>query len=209
MMYQRVNLGEYMSLRVKYVNSTLVNKICSKCHKTYPRDTEHFYLKKNANKNNEKINTYEPHCITCTNKRTRKYKKKNSEKVRLSNIKYRETESGYFSDVFNTIKRSRFYVASEFPDKKSVIEHWQTQKKIYGMKCPATGVLMTMKKGTGKALGTNISKDRILVWEGYTKVNTIFVTWDYNNAKGAMTPEQAKAFLNITRMRFGTDELTG
>ena len=39
-----------MGLRKKYINSTLVNKTCSKCNKTYPRDEEHFYRRQHHSK---------------------------------------------------------------------------------------------------------------------------------------------------------------
>jgi hypothetical protein len=34
-----------MTLRKKYINSSLLNKTCTKCKKTYPRDDQHFYTK--------------------------------------------------------------------------------------------------------------------------------------------------------------------
>jgi hypothetical protein len=43
------------SLRRKYVNSTLTNKTCSKCGKTYPRTPEFFYLKKRKGFMNKNI----------------------------------------------------------------------------------------------------------------------------------------------------------
>jgi len=79
------------------------------------------------------------------------------------------------------------------------------------MKCPATGVEMTTKvlfneKGKYKRCGTNISKDRILSWMGYSHQNLIFTCWNYNRAKNSLTPKLAKAFLRIVKERYGTDE---
>ena len=80
------------------------------------------------------------------------------------------------------------------------------------MKCPATGIEMTMKaffneKGERKKCGTNISKDRILSSMGYSRQNLIFTSQKYNNAKNAMTPKMAKAYLKIVKERYGTDEM--
>ena len=91
-------------------------------------------------------------------------------------------------------------------------DHWLEQKKIYGMKCPGTGVEMTTKaffnkKGEFKTCPTNISKDRILSSMGYSRQNLIFTCWKYNNAKGSMTPQMAKAFLKIVKERYGTDKI--
>ena len=80
------------------------------------------------------------------------------------------------------------------------------------MKCPATGVEMTMKslfneKGKYKRCGTNISKDRILSSMGYSHQNLIFTSWKYNKAKGDFTPEMARAFLKIVEERYGTNNI--
>jgi hypothetical protein len=66
-----------------------------------------------------------------------------------------------------------------------------------------------MIKGRGmhnKCL-TNISKDRLLPWENYTKQNTIFVAWKFNNDKKAITPKNATAYLKLVEERFNTVNL--
>ena len=107
--------------------------------------------------------------------------------------------------MFNSMKKSFNYDATEFPDTNSLIQHWQQQKKFYGTKCPATGVEMTMIKGEGKATPTNISRDRILCFKKYTKQNLMFTTWKFNNDKNATTPEMARSILKITKERFGDE----
>lgn len=193
-----------MSLRKKYVNSTLQEKTCASCKKTYPLNNDYFYRNKRKTENWG----YFKICITCDNERTNKWKKNNKSRKAKTQLKYVQSEVGYFQELFQTMRTSIHYVVSEFPTRESLIQHWKKQKEIYGTKCPATGVEMTMIKGqNGKRTMTNISKDRILTWEGYTKVNTIFTSWRYNSSKNSMTPKDAKAFLRIVKERYGTDEV--
>jgi len=52
-----------MSLRKKYVNSSLINKTCSKCGNSYPRDEEHFY--KNKSSSNKSLYDSEIRIVIC------------------------------------------------------------------------------------------------------------------------------------------------
>jgi len=188
-----------MSLRKKWVNSTLVNKICTKCGETFPRDDQHFYNVRNGR--------WDSFCITCRNKSSNKWKSKNKDKKAQLRLEYLKTDKGYFGEMFNSMKQSKYYDESQFPDTESLIKHWYQQKEKLGMICPATGVEMTMIKGKRKACPTNISKDRLVPSLGYTKQNTIFVTWKFNNDKKAITPKSAKAYLKLVEERFNTVEL--
>jgi len=197
-------MSEIKTLRKKFVNPNLINKTCTTCLKEYPRTSEFFYPKYGTKKTDTR---WTPTCITCDNKRTAEWRKKNKNYKNTANIKYYETEKGFFSQLFSTMKKSIHYDSTEFPGTDSLIEHWHRQKKNYGTKCPATGVEMTMIKGQGRATPTNISKDRILCFKDYTKQNLIFTTWKFNNDKNATTPKMAKFILKITRERYGTDEV--
>jgi len=197
-------VSEIKTLRKKFVNSTLINKTCSKCHKEYPRTAEFFYPTKVTNQV-LKGNGWMPTCITCENERTAEWKRKNKTNKRICDTRYYQTEKGFFSQMFSTLKRSVHYDVTEFPDPNSLIQHWHRQKEIHGTKCPATGVEMTMIKGKGKPTLTNISKDRILCFKNYTKQNLIFTTWKFNNDKNATTPEMARTILRITKERFGDE----
>jgi hypothetical protein len=190
-----------MSLRKKFVNSTLVNKICTKCGETFPRDNQHFY--------NVRVNKWDSFCITCRNEQSNKWKKQNKGRKAEIRLKYLKTDKGYFGEMFNQMKKSRYYDESEFPDTETLIKHWHQQKEKTGFICPGTGVTMTMIKGRGiynKCL-TNISKDRLLPWQNYTKQNTIFVAWKFNNDKKAITPKQATSYLKLVEERFNTVDL--
>ena len=124
------------------------------------------------------------------------------------------TEEGYFKKVFQKMKRSRHKV--EFESWEELLEHWHRQKAIYGMRCPITGDLMTMirkmEKGNYKArTPTNISPDRLLSSMDYTKQNVLFVTVEFNLAKGPLkgyrvhhlfNSQIADNYLKILRERF-------
>ena len=193
-----------MSLKRKFVNSTLVNKVCNKCGESYPRDDQHFYsyLKDGRLR-------YENRCIACAMKSNEIWREKNKNTKSQRRLKYVETDQGFFNEMFNAMRKSKNYIESEFPDQESFMKHWYKQKEKFGMTCPATGIEMTMKKGDGLKHKnfTNISKDRLLPWQGYTKVNTIFVAWKFNNDKKAITPKDAIAYLRLVQERFNTTDI--
>ena len=191
-----------MSLKRKFVNSTLVNKVCNKCGESYPRDDQHFYsyLKDGSLR-------YENRCITCAMKSNEIWRKKNKSTKSQRRLKYVETDQGFFNEMFNAMRKSKNYIESEFPDQKSFMDHWYQQKEKLGMTCPATGVEMTMIKGNRKACPTNISKDRLVPSLGYTKQNTIFVAWKFNNDKKSITPRSAISYLKLVQERFNTTDI--
>jgi len=143
-----------------------------------------------------------------------KYRENNREKIYISKKKYYNTERGFMTSLWNSIKTSsrKNKRINKFKDFDEFYNHWLEQKKIHGMKCPATGVEMTTirgesKPGEYKAVTTNISTDRILSTEGYSPKNLIFTTWQYNNAKNNITPKMARAFLTIVKERYGTEDI--
>ena len=168
-----------------------------------------------------------------TLKRQKEYNLKNREKInkrqKIYSVKYREdnreillvkqniyynTERGFMSALWNSIKKSsrKHKRINKFKDFDEFYNHWLEQKSRYGMKCPATDVEMTTIKGVNKPgeykrIMTNISTDRILSTEGYSPENLIFTTWKYNNAKNNITPNMAKAFLTIVKERYGTEDI--
>ena len=197
------------TLRRKYVNSSLTNKTCSKCGKTYPRTGEFFYKRKH-----ETINgsfEYSAQCIACENKRGAEWKKRNRLKMIESRKKYLNTERGYFLELFASVKKSKH--GNEFKNFDEFFNCWVEQQKIYGIKCPYTGIEMTRIKGINengvrrKAIKTNISKDRILSFKPYSKENIKFICFYVNSMKGGITPKMAKQYLQFVKERFGTDEI--
>jgi hypothetical protein len=138
-------------------------------------------------------------------KRQKEYYQNNIEKIskrkRICSVKYREdnkeilsvkqniyynTERGFMTALWNSIKKSsrKHKRINKFKDFDEFYNHWLEQKSRYGMKCPATGVEMTTIKGVNKPgeykrIATNISTDRILSTEGYSPENLIFTTWKW------------------------------
>jgi len=145
-----------------------------------------------------------------SNKQILEWRKNNTKRYEESAKKRLNSEKGFFAKMWNDINQQER--SNSFRDFDDFYNHWLEQKKIYGMKCPATGVEMTTKalfneKGKFKRYGTNISRDRILNSMGYSHQNLIFTSWNYNRAKSNFTPEMAKAFLKIVKERYGTDDL--
>jgi len=143
-------------------------------------------------------------------KQTLEWRKNNKEKYEESIKKRLNTERGFMRVLWQSVKDSGKH--NSFKDFDDFFDHWLEQKKIYGMKCPATGVELTTKllfneKGKLHRCGTNISKDRILSSLGYSHRNLIFTCWNYNRAKGNFTPKMAKAYLKIVKERYGTNEM--
>jgi len=120
-------------------------------------------------------------------KQTLEWRKNNKERYDETMKRRRNTEMGYIKTLWQSVKDSSKH--NSFKNFDDFYNHWLEQKKIYGMKCPATGVELTTKslfneKGKFKRCETNISKDRILSSMGYSHQNLIFTSWNYNNAKG-------------------------
>ena len=198
-------MNEIITLRKKFVNSTLINKTCNKCNKTFPRTKEFFYAKKHRSLLGA-LN-FESWCISCDNEKCKKWKEKNKLKKKQGDYKYRNSEKGYFRELFQSVKKSAH--GCEFKTYDEFFNCWKEQEKIYGMKCPYTGIEMTRIKctNTGKKTLTNISKDRILSSRPYSKQNLMFVCWEINSSKGNISPKTAKRYLELVKERFGTDDV--
>ena len=141
-------------------------------------------------------------------KQTLEWRENNKERYEETRKRRLNSEKGFMRVLWQSVKDSDKH--NSFKDFDDFYNHWLEQKKIYGMKCPATGVELTTKvlfneKGKYKRCETNISKDRILSSMGYSHQNLIFTSWKYNNAKSNFTPRMAKAFLKIVKERYGTD----
>ena len=138
------------------------------------------------------------------------WREKNIEKYEETTKKRLNTERGFMRNLWQSVKDSGKH--NSFKDFDDFYNHWLEQKKIFGMKCPATGIEMTTKavfneKGKYKRCETNISRDRILSSMGYSQQNLIFTSWKYNRAKGNITPKMAKAFLKIVKERYGKEDI--
>ena len=198
-----------MTLRRKFVNSTLVEKTCTKCKKTFPRNSEYFYAKSYVSSKDTR--SYESFCIRCDNERSSKWRKANNAEKRKKDGEYRSSEKGYFLEMWQGIKRSKH--GCEFKDYDEFFNHWVEQQKTYGRKCPYLNIEMTTKRGVQnfygrktKTVPTNISRDRIDSTKAYSKNNLMFICWKVNCMKGNLTSLVAKRFLGFYKERFGNND---
>ena len=141
---------------------------------------------------------------------TLEWRKNNIERYEETRKKRLNSERGYMRVLWQSVKDSGKHNSFKYFD--DFYNHWLEQKKIYGMKCPATGVEMTTNavfngKEKYKRCESNISKDRILSSMGYSRQNLIFTSWNYNKSKGSFTPKMARAFLKIVKERYGTEDI--
>lgn len=195
------------TLRKDYIGE-MVYKTCSNCKQTHPRTPEFFYRK--DHQSNKNYYRYECFCIKCSISYVSDWVKKNPEKRRKTEKLYIESENGYFKGFWANIKRSKH--GNEFQTFEEFLNCWKDQQKIYGKKCPYTGVEMTMerfKSIDNKIIRTNsnISVDRILSTQPYSPRNLMFISWGANYKKGHINTNIAKKFLQFVRERYNTDEV--
>ena len=185
-----------MTLRKKRIYFNSENKTCNKCKNTYPRTEDYFYRRKHKTvKNAFEYNSY---CIACENERSRKYKKENRIKRAASDLKYIQSERGYFKSLFNSIKKSK--KGNRIRDFDEFMDCWYKQQKEYGEYCPYYHhIKMTRIKGQGrkKRTITNISVDRLVNTLPYAKDNIMFVSWKANNEKGDVSYFMARKIVDF------------
>lgn len=132
------------------------------------------------------------------------WRQNNPEKQRLSEERYNNSERGWITNLFNSIRKKNFtkdptrarkislghyelhFTKQEFEDA------WAAHKKKYGgMYCGYTGVLMTHKREKMydplRNQSLNISVDRLDPEKPYTLDNIIFCTVQFNNKKGSIS----------------------
>lgn len=197
-----------MTLRKKFINSSLINKTCKTCKKTYPRDDQHFYTTPTSRVG---IYNYSAKCITCYCEYSNKYKNKNKTKKAEADSIYLKSERGFFKQMWGNIVKSAH--GNDFTNYEEFFKCWIEQQKVYGTKCPFYGFEMTRIRGLSlgksnkKTTSTNISKDRIISSGPYSKKNIMFISWKANSEKRNISPKTAKRFLEIVKERYGTDEM--
>ena len=131
------------------------------------------------------------------------------------------TEKGFFSEIWNTMKRrcSPEYMKKYAPNRKvqvnngirgkyHLLEMWEKQKRLLGGPyCIYTGVELTTIRFRGRGHSghggtkTNISMDRIDPNLPYQEDNIVFCSWEFNDKKGAVSPEDCKKILKVHEER--------
>jgi len=188
-----------MSLRRKYVNSSLKNKNCSKCKKSYPRNDQYFYRMKHITRKG--AYSYDSLCITCRLELSRLQKIKRGRRKREQDLIYRQSENGYFRGMWNSVKKSKKgCLIQSFEEFKAC---WEKQKETFGEQCPYySNIKLTRKLGRGyKKCETNISTDRLVNCLPYSKDNIMFVSWRANNEKGDVSYFLARKMIDFIEER--------
>ena len=144
------------------------------------------------------------------------HSKTNKEK---SDEQWLRTEPGFFSEMWNTMKKrcSPEYMKKHSPNRKIQINNdikgrdhllkmWEKQKKLLGGPyCIYTGVELTTVRHSGKGFTgytkTNISLDRIDPNLPYQEDNIVFCSWEFNDTKGSVSPEDCKKILKVYEER--------
>ena len=125
--------------------------------------------------------------------------------------KYRKSEKGFFQEIWSNLQKSCNKDSSYHKHNNRVVkinngirgrdhllELWKKQKKLLGGPyCIYTGVELTTIKGRGTKIKTNISIDRINPTLPYQEDNIVFCSWEFNQKKGAVSPEDCKKILKV------------
>ena len=185
-----------MSLRKKYVNSSLKNKECFKCKKTFPRNEDYFYGTKHRTQEN--VTQYDCYCIPCRNEYDKKQKRKNKKRNQETGLKYRQSERGYLIEKWNSIKNSK--KKCMIKSFEEFFECWQKQKEEYGEYCPYyphIKLTRILGKGNKDRVVSNLSVDRLANCLPYSKDNIMFVSWKANNEKGNVSYYLARRIIDF------------
>ena len=129
--------------------------------------------------------------------------------------KYRKSEKGFFQEIWSNLKKScdkdssyhkhnnrAVKINNGIRGRDHLLELWEKQKKLLGGPyCIYTGVELTTKKSNGQGRGTkiktNISIDRIDPTLPYQEDNIVFCSWEFNNRKNNVTPDDCKRILQV------------
>ena len=135
--------------------------------------------------------------------------------IPVYSCKYRQSEKGFFQEIWSNLKKScdkdsSYYkhnnrvlkINNGIRGRDHILELWEKQKKLLGGPyCIYTGVELTTKESNGRGRGTkiktNISIDRIDPTLPYQEDNIVFCSWEFNNRKNNVTPDDCKRILKV------------
>tara|TARA_R100001132_G_C3222789_1_gene60731 strand:- start:108 stop:656 length:549 start_codon:yes stop_codon:yes gene_type:complete len=121
----------------------------------------------------------------------------------IFDLRYKQSEKGFFNILWQSIKKSgkERGVSNFIESKDRLVELWNDHKKKYGPCCRYTGVNLTTKQSMGKGYNgstpTNISIDRLDSSLPYTENNIVFCSWEFNQRKSGVLPNDCKLILKV------------
>ena len=128
-----------------------------------------------------------------------KMQHRSKSKRNVTDLRYVESEKGYFNNIWQSIRFRG--VEYSIKNRDHLLELWNKHKKEYGPCCRYTGVELTTKRSTGegwkRSRPTNISVDRVDPRLPYEEGNIVFCTWEFNNRKSGVTPDDCKRILEV------------
>ena len=120
-------------------------------------------------------------------------------KRNVTDLRYVESDKGYINNIYQGIRSRK--VTNNLKSRDHLLELYQKHKKEYGPHCRYTGVELTTKRSTGegwkRSRPTNLSVDRIDPRLPYEEGNIVFCSWEFNNRKHGVTPDDCKRILEI------------
>ena len=133
--------------------------------------------------------------------------------------KYLRSEKGFFMEIWHTIKKRcdknsyccrvgkrTLQINNGIRGRDHLLELWEKQKRLLGGPyCAYTGVKLTTERNNGKgyigSTNTNISIDRVDPRLPYQEDNIVFCSWEFNDRKSGVTPEDCKKILKVHKER--------
>ena len=120
-------------------------------------------------------------------------------KRNITDLRYVESDKGYINNIYQGIRSRK--VTNNLKSRDHLLELYQKHKKEYGPHCRYTGVELTTKRSTVEgwkpSRPTNLSVDRIDPRLPYEEGNIVFCTWEFNNRKHGVTPDDCKRIIEV------------
>ena len=120
-------------------------------------------------------------------------------KRNITDLRYVQTEKGHFNNLYQGIKSRK--TPHNLKGRDHLLELYNEHKKVYGPHCRYTGVKLTTERSTGEgwkpSRPTNLSVDRIDPRLPYEEGNIVFCSWEFNNRKHGVTPDDCKRIIEV------------
>jgi len=147
----------------------------------------------------------------------KEYRLNNIDKINARRKIYENTKPSFLlSSYYSMTGQYRRKIRENFPkdklknyevsiSKEEFLDMVNTYEKEKGFVCQGTNIPLTtlrhLDRG-GKNCPTNFSVDRLDTQIGYSKENIIFVSWEFNQRKNSIRPENCFAILKLYKERY-------